>query len=449
MGDFRFPDDFIWGVSTSAYQIEGAWNEDGKGESIWDRFVHSGGHVKGNATGDVACDHYHRWPEDIELLRQLGVSAYRFSIAWTRIFPNGRGAVNQAGLAFYDRLVDGLLEAGIAPFPTLFHYDLPWTLHRAGGWTNRDTAIAFGEYAEALARRLGDRVDWWITLNEPMIVAVLGYLSGEHAPGRRSPRAMAQAAHHLLLAHGEAVRAIRGASARPARIGIALNLAPVHPASDNPGDRRGAEKFDLFANRLFLDPILRGSYPAEFWKRFGPFAPAIRSEDMKCIAEPIDFLGVNYYSRVVVSGNRFIPIVGARPVRPKQSEYSDMWEIHPPGLGELIERIWLDYHPPIILITENGVPSRDAPDPQGMVHDSVRISYLHRHIFEVEKLILKKVPVKGYFVWSLLDNFEWSLGYQMRFGLVHVDFTTQRRTPKDSFHWFHDQIAVDAKKGVD
>jgi beta-glucosidase len=447
MGDFRFPKDFFWGVSTSAYQIEGAWNEDGKGESIWDRFVHTRGRVVGNATGDTACDHYHRWPEDVDLLRQLGVNAYRFSISWTRILSEGRGAANSAGLAFYDRLVDGLLEAGITPFPTLFHYDLPLALDRAGGWPNRDTASAFGEFADTVARRLGDRVEWWITINEPMVTALFGYLSGEHAPGKHSLRAMTHAAHTLLLAHGEAVRAIRAAASRPAHIGIALNLAPVHPATQRDADLRGAAKFDVFANRLFLDPLLRGSYPPDIWKRFGPFGPAIQAKDMQCIAEPIDFLGVNYYSRVVVAGNRMIPFLGARPVRPKTGEFSEMWEVHPPGLSELIERIWEEYHPPMILVTENGIPSRDTRDVSGAVHDPARISYLQRHLAEVEKLVRKQIAIKGYFVWSLMDNFEWALGYSMRFGLVYVDFATQRRTQKDSFRWFQDCIQSMKQRG--
>jgi beta-glucosidase len=435
-----FPKDFLWGVSSSAYQIEGAWNEDGKGPSVWDWFSHLPGKVANNENGDVACDHYHRWKEDLDLLRDLGVGAYRFSISWPRVLPAGRGAANAKGLDFYDRLVDGLLKRGIEPFPTLFHYDLPLALHEKGGWPNRDTASAFGEYAKILAERLGDRVNWWITLNEPMVVAMVGHLMGKHAPGWKNPRAMTRTAHTLLLAHGEAVRAIRSAAKRRTRIGIALNLSPVYPARDRETDRRAAAAFDEVSNRMYLDPILRGAYPPDLWKRFGPFAPSVKDGDMARIAEPIDFLGVNYYDRVVVSGSRLIPFLGGRIIRPKDGEFSEMWEIYPPGLGRLLERIWQDYHPPVILVTENGMPGREIPASDGKVHDPARISYLHRHLAVLQDVLKKQIPVKGYFVWSLTDNFEWALGYAMRFGLVHVDFSSQRRIPKDSFRWYSQVI---------
>jgi beta-glucosidase len=440
MSNFKFPSGFIWGVATSAYQIEGGWNEDGKGESIWDWFSHTPGHVAGNASGDDACDHYHRYPEDVRLLRQLGVNAYRFSVAWTRVMPQGRGAVNAAGLDFYDRLVDSLLDKGITPFPTLFHYDLPMALHHAGGWPNRDTASAFGEYAHAVAKRLGDRVRWWITLNEPMVVAFNGYFIGDHAPGENNPAAATQAGHTLLLAHGEAVRAIRDASSNPVSVGIALNLAPVYPATENDADREGALHYDAFANRMFLDPILRGEYPKMLWDRLGPFTPQVAPGDLPRIAEPVDFIGVNYYTRAVVTGNAEIPVLGAFPVRPERGEFSEMWEIYPAGLPELLLRIWKDYHPKQLLVTENGMPHNDFVDADGAVHDPERISYLERHLDGVRATLQQGVPVGGYFVWSLLDNFEWALGYQMRFGLVHVDFATQKRTPKDSFRWFRDRI---------
>lgn len=436
MSILTFPNDFLWGTATSAYQIEGAWNEDGKGPSIWDRFSHERGRVARNQNGDVACDHYHRWREDLDLIGELGAKAYRFSISWPRVMPAGTGKVNAPGLDFYERLVDGLLARGIEPFATLFHYDLPWALHEKGGWPERDTASAFGEYARAVADRLGDRVNWWITINEPFVVAMAGYLSGGHAPGRRSPRAMVRAAHTLLLAHGEAVRAIRSASKRAARIGVALNLSPVHPARDREADRRAADIIDKISNRMFLDPILRGSYPQGLWRHFGPFRPPIRDGDLSAIAEPIDFLGVNYYTRDVVAGSRWIPFVGGRTVRPQGGEYSEMWEVYPPGLGELLERIQTDYHPPMLIVTENGTPGKEAPDSSGEVDDPHRISYLRRHLAVLHRTIRKEVPIRGYFIWSQMDNFEWALGYQMRFGLVYVDFATQQRIRKSSFRWF-------------
>jgi beta-glucosidase len=436
MSDLIFPNDFIWGVSSSAYQIEGAWNEDGKGPSIWDWFSHLPGKTARGETGDAACDHYHRWKEDLELLRALGVGAYRFSVSWSRVIPKGRGKVNPAGLDFYDRLVDGLLARGIQPFPTLYHFDLPLALHKKGGWPERDTAAAFGEYAAVVAARLGDRVPSWITLNEPMIVALLGYLFGTHAPGRRNPGAYARAMHTLLLAHGEAVRAIRAASPKPAQVGIALNLSPVYPETEREADRRAAAGFDLLSNRICLDPILRGAYPPELWRRFGPFAPPIRDGDLRKISEPNDFLGVNYYTRQVIAGRWWIPVMGGWMVRPKGGEFSPMWEIYPSGIGELVERVWNDYHPHKILVTENGIPVADAPDSSGNVLDPERISYLRRHLRALHGAMAKQIPVGGYFVWSLTDNFEWELGYAMRFGLIHIDFASLKRTPKSSYDWY-------------
>ncbi len=447
MSNLIFPKDFIWGVSSSAYQIEGAWNEDGKGPSVWDWFSHLPGKTASGENGDTACDHYHRWKEDLDLLKNLGVGAYRFSIAWSRVIPEGRGKVNPAGLDFYSRLVDGLLERGIEPYPTLYHFDLPLALHKKGGWLQRDTAAAFGEYAAAVAARLGDRVTWWITLNEPIVVALMGYLTGAHAPGMRHPGAFANASHNLLLAHGEAIRAIRSASPKPARVGIALNLSPVYPERDREADRRAAASFDALANRIALDPILRGSYPPDLWRRFGPFAPKIRAGDLKRIAEPIDFLGINYYTRHIVASRWWIPVMGAQMVRPKQGEFSPMWEIYPPGLQEIVERVWNDYKPPMILVTENGIPVPDTPDANGAVDDPRRISYLARHLQKLHGTVAKQIPVKGYFVWSLTDNFEWELGYAMRFGLIHIDFDTLKRTPKSSFQWFSEVIGRNGLEG--
>jgi beta-glucosidase len=440
MPDISFPKDFLWGVSSSAYQIEGAWNEDGKGPSIWDWFSHLPGKTARGENGDAACDHYHRWKDDLGLLSELGVGAYRFSVSWSRVMPEGRGAVNGRGLDFYDRLLDDLLARGIEPFPTLYHFDLPLALHKRGGWPERDTAAAFGEYAHTVAQRLGDRVNWWITLNEPLVSALMGYLMGTHAPGRRNPRAYARAMHNLLRAHGEAVRAIRSAVKRQSRVGIALNLSPAHPLTERAADRRGTALVDVMSNRVCLDPILRGSYPPDLWKRFWPFGPDIRAGDLRKIAEPIDFLGVNYYTRHVISGHWWIPVMGGRMVHPKAGEFSPMWEVYPPGLGEIVRRVWNDYRPPMILVTENGIPVRDAPDAGGEVRDPERISYLRRHLRVLHEVMQDPIPVRGYFVWSLLDNFEWELGYAMRFGLVYVDFPSRKRIPKDSFRWFSQVI---------
>jgi beta-glucosidase len=438
-----FPAGFLWGVSTSAYQIEGAWNENGKGPSIWDVFTHRGGAISGNETGDVACDHYHRWPEDLELLRELGVNAYRFSVSWPRVLPEGRGKPNPPGLDFYDRLIDSLLAAGITPFPTLYHWDLPQALQEKGGWPERDVASAFADYAGLLAARLGDRVQWWTTHNEPYVAAILGYATGEHAPGIKDPRAALQAAHHLLLSHGLAVTAIRAHAPQPVQVGIALNLQPVHPASDQPDDRAAAKRADGLANRWFLEPLFSKSYPADLLDYFGPISPRIRPGDLERIAAPIDFLGVNYYSRYVARHSPGQSFIDVEQVQPEGTERSLMWEIYPQGLAELLERVWRDYRPPRLLITENGIPLADEPDPSGHVDDSERISYLSRHLTALNSAIAIGIPIHGYFVWSFLDNFEWAFGYSMRFGLVHVDFATQQRTPKMSARWY----AQVARKG--
>jgi beta-glucosidase len=433
---FSFPPDFFWGVSTSAYQIEGAWNEDGKGPSIWDVFTHTPGAMPQNETGDVACDHYHRWPQDLELLRQLGVNAYRFSVSWPRVLPQGRGPLNQPGLDFYDRLVDGLLAAGIEPFLTLYHWDLPQALQEKGGWPQRDTASAFADYAGLIAARLGDRVTWWTTHNEPYVAAILGYATGEHAPGIKDQAAVLQAAHHLLVSHGLAVEAIRVRASRPLQVGISLNLQPVHAASDQPTDRAAAERFDGLVNRWFLDPLFRKSYPSDVLNYLGRLAPRVQAGDLARIAVPIDFLGVNYYSRYVARHRTARSLVDVEQVQPEGAERSLMWEIYPKGLAELLERLWRDYRPQRLLVTENGTPLADRPDAMGHIDDAERISFLSRHLQALQSVLALGVPVHGYFVWSLLDNFEWAYGYSMRFGLVHVDFATQERTPKASARWY-------------
>lgn len=430
-----FPPDFLWGVSTSAYQIEGAWNEDGKGPSIWDTFTHQPGHVASGETGDVACDHYHRWRQDLDLLRDLGVKAYRFSISWSRVLPQGRGQVNPAGLGFYDRLVDALLEMGIQPVPTLYHWDLPQALQDQGGWTVPETVAAFADYAGVLGRRLGDRVRCWITHNEPFVAAFFGHFTGEHAPGLKDLGATLRAAHHLLVSHGEATQVLRASAQVPIRVGIALNLQPVHAASAHPKDQQAAVRFDGLLNRWFLDPLFRGTYPQDVVEQLGPVAPAVPAADMARIAVPLDFLGVNYYSRLVVRHNPALPLQ-MEQVQPEGGERSLMWEVYPEGLPELLQRLGRDYQPAEMMVTENGTPLADVPDAKGQVEDAERISYLERHLSGVQQVIAQGLPVGGYFVWSLLDNFEWALGYKMRFGLVHVDFSTQERTPKASARWY-------------
>jgi len=434
-----FPDDFVWGAATAAYQIEGAVDEDGRGESIWDRFCATPGKVRNGETGAVACDFYHRYPEDIRLLEELGLDALRFSIAWPRILPEGRGRVNQAGLDFYDRLVDELLARGVQPYPTLYHWDLPQPLEDAGGWPARATAEAFVGYVDAVASRLSDRVTHWITHNEPWVAAWLGYGSGEHAPGRTSPADALAAAHHLLLSHGWAAEVLRRASS-DAEVGITLNLVPAYPASDADGDRLAARHTDGFFNRWFLDPLFRSQYPTDMLEYFAPDGPPVAGGDLEAIAAPLDFLGVNYYSRLVLSANPD----GGRPlvVRVPESSYTDMqWEIYPEGLFDLLVRVREDYDPPPISITENGAAFADHRDHDGEVNDPERLAYVAEHLAAVGRAIEAGVPVRGYFLWSLLDNFEWAHGYSKRFGIVFVDYPTLERVPKASARWYRDFVA--------
>jgi beta-glucosidase len=423
-----FPDDFIWGAATAAYQIEGAVDEDGRGESIWDRFCATPGKVRAGDTGAVACDFYHRYPDDIALMQELGLGAFRFSIAWPRVVPDGRGRVNEAGLDFYDRLVDDLLAAGIQPFPTLYHWDLPQVLEDEGGWTARSTAEAFVEYVEPVVARLGDRVTHWTTHNEPWVVAWLGYSWGIHAPGRTSEQDAVDAAHHVLLSHGWAVEAIRR-EVPGAKVGIVLNLEHVDPASDSKADRAAAREMDGRANRWFLDPIFRAEYPDDV-----PFTPPVRDDDLETISARIDFLGVNNYFRFVVrEGPEVVEIPGA--------QRTDMgWEVHPESLTKLLVRVAREYAPPSIYITENGAAFADVRAHDGGVHDLERVDFLASHIDAVGDAREQGAPIDGYFVWSFLDNFEWAMGYSKRFGIVYVDYPTLERVPKDSFHWYRERI---------
>lgn len=453
-----FPKDFVWGCASSSYQVEGAWNEDGKGPSIWDTFVHTPDHVVNGETGDEAVDHYHRFKEDVALMKELGLDAYRFSVAWTRVLPAGTGAINQAGLDFYDRLVDELLKHKIEPYLCLFHYDLPQALQDKGGWPNRDTAYAFAEYARVVTERLSDRVKVWMTLNEPWVAAMAGYFAGVHAPGIREVPAAFKALHHLMLSHGLAAEAIRSSAKQPVKVGITLNLNPIHPASQSKRDRDAASRMDAVLNRATLDPLLKGTTPIqEFAIGKMLSGSLIKPGDLEKI-RTLDLLGVNYYTRTVVKYDPKFPVVATAQIHPEGKEYSGMWEIYPEGLYELLRRIWKDYFSPLpagdesavrvpeIMVTENGIPVPDGLDFDGRVRDERRIRYLRNHIAQVHRAMDEGVPVKGYFHWSLMDNFEWSLGYGQRFGLVYVDFRTQKRTVKDSGRWFADLIH---EKGFD
>ncbi|MFV2120514.1 GH1 family beta-glucosidase [Streptomyces sp. Act-28] len=456
MTDFpAFPRGFVLGAATAAYQIEGAVHEGGRGASIWDTFVRLPGRVDGGDTGDVACDHYHRHAEDIALLEELGVDSYRFSVSWPRVQPTGTGPAHPAGLDFYSRLVDRLLEAGVEPAVTLYHWDLPQALEDRGGWRNRDTALRFAEYASAVADALADRVPRWITLNEPWCSAFLGYANGHHAPGARVGTPALAAAHHLLVAHGHAMGALRAAGVREA--GITLNLDHVTPATPGPEDAAAALRAETQRNLLWTEPLLAGRYPRseeDTWGELITRQEFRRPDDLALISAPMDFLGINYYTPSVVrdaphrepdpllrtaDDNRFAGV--GMP----QARHTTMgWPVAPHTLYELLVSLrdrYGDALPPIH-ITENGSAEHDEPAPDGTVHDTDRISYLDGHLRAVAAALADGVDVRGYYVWSLLDNFEWAHGYSKRFGIVHVDYATQRRTPKDSYHWYRRLIAA-------
>jgi beta-glucosidase len=435
MTTYEFPVDFLWGAATASYQIEGAWNEDGKGESIWDRFSHTPGKVANDDNGDVACDHYHRYREDIAIMRQLGLKAYRFSVSWPRVLPAGKGRVNPAGLDFYDRLVDALLAADIEPYLTLHHWDYPQALYEDGGWTRRDNLHAFADYAALMVKRLGDRVNKWATLNEPGVIAWDGYVMGEHAPGLVGDVEQArQVAHNLLVAHGLAVQAIRAARSG-VQAGIVINLWLHEPASDKAEDIAAAEIAWNTTETAFMHPLFRGYYHPELWDAAEETNPEIRSGDLALIAQQLDFFGLNYYSRALVSAQGPIERVPG-------SEYTEMgWEVHAPALRRLLNRIQRDYELPPVYITENGAAFDDAVGPDGKIDDERRLEYLRDHLIQTRLAMQDGVDVRGYFVWSLLDNFEWGHGYSKRFGIVRVDYNTQVRTIKESGEWYSRVIA--------
>ncbi len=439
-----FPQDFLWGAATSAYQIEGGVGEGGRGASIWDTFAHTPGRTADGETGDIAADHYHRYLGDVAIMHELGLGGYRFSIAWPRVQPNGSGPLNPAGIDFYDRLLDALHDAGIRPWVTLYHWDLPQVLEDAGGWPERDTALRFADYAAALHERFADRVADWTTLNEPWCTAFLGYFNGIHAPGRMEAAASLRAVHHLLLGHGLAVRAMRAAR-DDQRYGITLNLYPVDPASDAEADRDAARRVDGVSNRIFTDPVLGGRYPADVLADLGPLWPndVIRDGDEALIAAPIDVLGVNYYTRHVVRAGPatdpsareagWIGCDGVVKTGHELPRTSMGWEIDPRGLYDVLTGLARDYpHLPPLYVTENGASFDDVVEADGAVHDADRIAYLHAHFRQAALAIADGVDLRGYFVWSLLDNFEWSWGFRRRFGIVRVDYGTLRRTVKDS-----------------
>jgi beta-glucosidase len=437
-----FPADFVWGTATSSYQIEGAVNEDGRGPSIWDTFSHTPGKVKYGQHGDVACDHYHRYADDLDLMQSLGVQSYRFSVAWPRIFPSGAGQPVQAGLDFYRRLIDGLRQRDIRPLVTLYHWDLPQALQDTGGWTQRDTAERFAEYAATMFEQLGD-VEGWITHNEPWVAAFVGHYQGRHAPGLTDLTSAVRASHHLLLSHGLAAQALRASGA--GRLGITLNLTPAYPASDSAADQAAAWRMDGYTNRWFLDPLFRGAYPEDIlglYTDHGHVADdLIQPGDLEQIKAPLDFLGVNYYFPHRVAASAEDADFGLVQTPPLGETSFRGWEVAPRAFYDLLTRITRDYGEVPIFITENGAAFADAPGPDGAVNDGQRVAYLHTHLSMVREAIAAGVPVRGYYAWSLLDNFEWAEGYDERFGIVWVDFETQRRTPKRSALWYRDVIA--------
>ena len=440
MNSGRFPDGFLWGAATSAYQIEGSPLADGAGPSNWHRFSHTPGCTFENQTGDVACDHYRRLEQDLDLMKQLGLGAYRFSISWSRVFPEGRGRVNQAGLDFYARLVDGLRSRGIVPCATLYHWDLPAALDDRGGWLNPDIAGWFAEYAALVARALRDRVSLWATINEPWVVADGGYLFGVHAPGHRSRYEFPIVVHQLLRAHASGMAALRANGA--SQVGLVLNLEPKYPASDSPEDRAATERADHYMNRLFLDPILLGRYPERLPEIFGDAWPHADA-DLSFARAPLDFLGVNYYTRNVVRhDDDAYPTRARRVPQPHATHMTTDWEVHPESLEMLLVELAARCGSVPLYLTENGAAFYDPPRAtNGKVEDPLRVDYFVTHLQAVRRAIERGVDVRGYFAWSLLDNYEWAAGFSKRFGIVHVDFETQERTVKSSGHLYRQIIA--------
>ena len=439
--DHRFPAGFLWGAATSAYQIEGEPLADGAGPSIWHRFTHTPGATESGDTGDLACDHYRRSESDVGLMADLGLTAYRFSIGWGRVLPTGRGAVNHAGLAFYDRLVDRLLERKIAPVVTLYHWDLPAALDDLGGWLNRDIAGWFADYAALVTRRLGDRVALWATINEPWVASDAGYLHGTHAPGHASVAEAPLASHNLLRAHGAGLQAIRAEGGRQA--GLVVNLEPKIPATDGQADLDATRRADAYINRQFLDPVFLGSYPAEMSEIYGAAWPVFPEADFALISQPLDFLGINYYTRGVMRNDPDELPLRASKVRQDGALHTTLdWEVCPAALTEVLAWVSSRYGPVPLYITENGAAFEDPPETgAALLPDPLRVQYLEDHLRAAGEALRLGVDLRGYFAWSLLDNFEWGEGYSKRFGLYHVNFATQQRTPKASARFYADVIA--------
>ncbi|HEX4414967.1 MAG TPA: GH1 family beta-glucosidase [Lacipirellulaceae bacterium] len=439
MSDHKFPADFIWGAATSAYQIEGSPLADGASESIWHRFAHTPGKVFENQHADLACDHYRRYRDDIALLRELGIPAYRFSISWSRVLPEGTGCVNAAGLDFYKRLVDELAANDIRPMATLYHWDLPQSIEDRGGWANPESAKWFAEYADVLIRALDDRVPLWATLNEPWVVVHEGYVMGGHAPGRRDWREAVAVSKNLLKAHAAAVEVYRARGRN--KIGLVVNLVPIHPASESDSDRQAANRWDAYFNRQFLDPALLGKQPSEMADLYGPAWTDWTAEELAQVSAPIDFVGINYYLRLVATEDPAGGPARTRSVRQPQSEYTAMdWEVYPQGLTEILEWVAARYGNVPLYITENGIALDDVVAPNGRVDDVRRVQYLDSHLRAAREAIGTGVDLRGYFVWSLLDNFEWQAGFSKRFGIVRVDFETQERVPKASARFYSDVV---------
>jgi beta-glucosidase len=439
----RFPSGFVWGASTAAYQVEGAWNEDGKGESVWDHFAHLPGRIDNGDTGDTACDHYHRMPDDVAMMKSLGFTGYRFSIAWSRVLPGGNGPVNPKGLDFYDRLVDELGKAGILANVTLNHWDMPQALFERGGWPNRDSAEWFAHYARVVFDRLGDRVAMWATHNEPINSSLAGYGSGVMAPGLADMSMGYQAAHHLNLAHGKAVKVFRQGNYK-GKIGIVLDLHNLIPASDKDADRLAWQRTVESVQGLFVEPIFQGRYPAYLMEWLGPIAPKVSDGDLAIIQQPLDFLGLNYYFTSEISysaGGGQLKSAQKMLTLPSMGSTDVGWGFYPAGLRSALLRAKDVLGDLPIYITENGAAVQDVADADGYVEDRERVNYLRQHLVEVHKAIQAGVNVRGYFIWSLMDNFEWAMGFKPRFGIVRVDYATLKRTPKLSAHWYSDVIA--------
>ncbi|MEX2236864.1 MAG: GH1 family beta-glucosidase [Dehalococcoidia bacterium] len=435
-----FPPDFIWGAATASYQIEGAWDEDGKGESIWDRYSHTPGNVRDNDTGDVACEHYHRYRDDVALMKEMGLDAYRFSIGWPRILPSGKGQVNAAGLDFYRRLVDELLENDIEPWVTLYHWDLPQAIQDEGGWANREIVEHFAEYARVVTEALGDRVKRWMIFNEPAVFTFLGYITGNHPPGIRDGATGMRASHIANLAQAEALRRMK-ATGKAEHVGTALSMGAGYPASDDPKDIAATDRYHALNNIWFLEPALNGRYPEPFVEPINLERIGVQPRDMEKVRADFDFIGINLYFRAIIEHFEGDIQRGLRQVQVKDARRDEFgWEFYPEALYTMIKRIAAEYPGKPIYVTENGTSYSDGPDENGEVNDDRRVEYYAGFIEQVNRALKEGAPVKGYFAWSLMDNFEWNFGYSQRFGLVHTDYETQKRTIKKSGYWYRDLI---------